>query len=195
MNAVQRFQAFGMLLLASLLLYLVSIFVFLPMVIIMPSKCVVEWVPNHLCPPPHLSPRASPPPPPSHHHPLGRFATAFTFASIFWMAAFAILRGPRATLKGLFNDKEKRVFTAAYIGSLLLTLYSALFTSSYLLALLAICVQVGAMLWYSSSSIPGGTTAMAALTRWCFGGWVGAGGGLSGAAAGLAMRGAAAGVV
>ena len=40
MNAVQRFQAFGMLLLASLLLYLVSIFVFLPMVIIMPSKCV-----------------------------------------------------------------------------------------------------------------------------------------------------------
>ena len=113
------------------------------------------------------------------------------------MAAFAILRGPRATLKGLFSDKEKRIFTAAYIGSLLLTLYSTLFTSSYLLALLAITVQVSAMLWYSSSSIPGGTAAMSALSRWCLGSWMGGGGGggISGAAAGLAMRGAAAGVV
>jgi hypothetical protein len=111
------------------------------------------------------------------------------------MAAFAILRGPRAILKGLFSDKEKRIFTAAYIGSLLLTLYSTLFTSSYLLALLAITVQVSAMLWYSSSSIPGGTAAMSALSRWCLGSWMGGGGGISGAAAGLAMRGAAAGVV
>jgi hypothetical protein len=112
------------------------------------------------------------------------------------MAAFAILRGPRSTLKGLFSDKEKRVFTAAYVGSLLLTLYSTLFTSSYLLALMAISVQVGAMLWYSSASIPGGTAAMSALTRWCLGSWAGGGGGgISGAAAGLAMRGAAAGMV
>jgi len=40
MNSVQRFQAFGILLLTSLLLYISAIFVFLPMVIFMPSKCV-----------------------------------------------------------------------------------------------------------------------------------------------------------
>ena len=130
-----------------------------------------------------------------------RFATTFTFASIFWMAAFAILRGPRATLKGLVADKEKRVFTGAYLGSLALTLYSVLFTSSYLLALFAVAVQVGAMLWYTSSSIPGGTAAMGALTKWCCGGLLpagmggGGGGGVSGAAMGLAVRSAVAGGV
>jgi hypothetical protein len=40
MNAAQRFQAFGLLLVTSLLLYVAAIFVFLPMVIFMPSKCV-----------------------------------------------------------------------------------------------------------------------------------------------------------
>jgi hypothetical protein len=79
MNAVQRFQAFGMLLLASLLLYLVSIFVFLPMVIIMPSKCVFgephlprifsqapacAHAHRSLPPPPPPPPAGSPPPSP-----------------------------------------------------------------------------------------------------------------------------------
>ncbi len=85
------------------------------------------------------------------------------------MAAFAILRGPRATLLSLVSDKDKRVFTLAYVSSLLMTLYFTIFTSSYLLALLAIIVQVSAMMWYMSSSIPGGTAAMGALSRWCFG--------------------------
>ncbi len=40
MNAGQRFQAFGILLVTSLMLYIAAIFVFLPMVIFMPSKCV-----------------------------------------------------------------------------------------------------------------------------------------------------------
>ena len=74
-----------------------------------------------------------------------KFATTFTFASIMWMAAFAILRGPRATLRGLVGDRDKRGFTAAYVGSLALTLYSTMFTSSYFLPLVAICVQVSAM--------------------------------------------------
>jgi hypothetical protein len=139
LTAVQRFQAFGLLLLGSISLYFAAIFLFLPMVIFMPAK----------------------------------FATTFTFASIMWMAAFAMLRGPRATLKGLVGDKEKRVFTAAYVGSLALTLYSTIFTSSYFLPLIAIFVQIGAMLWYSSSSIPGGTAAMSAITSWCVGGITG----------------------
>ena len=41
MNAGQRFQAFGILLVTSLMLYIAAIFVFLPMVIFMPSKCVL----------------------------------------------------------------------------------------------------------------------------------------------------------
>ena len=106
-----------------------------------------------------------------------KFATTFTFASIMWMAAFAVLRGPRATLRGLIGDPEKRIFSLAYVGSLALTLYSTMFTSSYFLPLIAIFLQVGAMLWYTSGSIPGGTAAMGALTNWCFGGILGRGGG------------------
>jgi hypothetical protein len=86
------------------------------------------------------------------------------------MAAFAILRGPRATLLALVSDKDKRVFTLCYLGSLALTLYTTIFTSSYLLALVAIIVQVSAMMWYTSSSIPGGTAAMARLSSWCLSG-------------------------
>ena len=86
------------------------------------------------------------------------------------MAAFAILRGPRHTLLGLVSDKDKRVFTLAYLSSLLMTLYFTMFTSSYLLALVAIITQVSAMAWYMSSSIPGGTAAMATISRWCCGG-------------------------
>ena len=102
-----------------------------------------------------------------------KFATTFTFASIMWMAAFAILRGPRATLRGLLGDRDKRGFTAAYVGSLALTLYSTMATSSYFLPLVAIFIQVSAMLWYMSSSVPGGQAAMASLTSWCIGGITG----------------------
>jgi hypothetical protein len=38
------------------------------------------------------------------------------------------------------------------------------------LSLLAIVVQVSAMLWYTSSSIPGGTAMMGRLSSWCLGG-------------------------
>lgn len=85
------------------------------------------------------------------------------------MAAFAILRGPRHTLIGLVSDKDKRVFTLAYISSLLMTLYFTIIISSYLLALVAIAAQVSAMAWYMSSSIPGGTAAMSIISRWCCG--------------------------
>ena len=180
MNSAQRFLAFGILLVTSLLLYVSAIFVFLPMVIFMPSKCVgwgknkgrgmracergrerkTRWRTPFLIhihpPPPYLS--------------LPRFATTFTFASIAWMAAFAILRGPRATLLALVSDKDKRIFTLCYLGSLLLTLYTTIFTSSYLLALVAIVVQVSAMMWYTSSSIPGGTAMMSRLSTWCLSG-------------------------
>jgi len=69
------------------------------------------------------------------------------------------------------SDKDKRIFTLSYLGSLLLTLYTTIFTSSYFLALVAIIVQVSAMLWYTSSQIPGGTAAMSTLSNWCLGGF------------------------
>lgn len=133
LSYAQRFQAFLLLGLGSLILYGAAVFVFLPMVILAPSK----------------------------------FASSFTFGSILWMAAFAMLRGPKTMALSLAN-KEKLPFTTSYIGSLLLTLYATMISQSYFLILLAVIIQMTAMVWYSASHIPGGTAAAGALGRLCF---------------------------
>jgi hypothetical protein len=130
----QRVQAFAVLACGSVSLYAASFFVFLPLLLITPSK----------------------------------FATAFTFASLLWLAAFAVLRGPRATLAPL-AARDNAPFTAAYVGSLALSLYATLVVQSYFLALAAVVVQVSAGVWYSSSYVPGGPAAAAALGRVCLG--------------------------
>ena len=61
-----------------------------------------------------------------------KFATAFTFASLMWLGGFALLWGPRATLLPLLAP-GKRLFSAAYFGSLALSLYAALAGQGYFL--------------------------------------------------------------
>jgi hypothetical protein len=126
----QRLQAFLLLGCGSLSLYFAAFFIFLPLLLLAPSK----------------------------------FATSFTFASLLWLAGFAILRGPRSTLLGLLQ-RDKLPFTAAYVGSLALTLYATLVSQSYFFVLLAVVVQCSAAVWYGSSYIPGGPAAAGALGR------------------------------
>lgn len=94
----------------------------------------------------------------------GKFASAFTFGSILYILAFAVLRGPRYTLVSL-AARDKAPFTAAYVGSLCVSLYATLFSGSYFIILLATIIQLAALLWYAASFIPGGTAGMAAFTR------------------------------
>lgn len=54
-----------------------------------------------------------------------KFAVAFSLGSLLFMLGFAILSGPMAHLKHIVG-KERLPFTAAYLGSLALTLYFAL---------------------------------------------------------------------
>lgn len=130
LSYAQRFQAFLLLGCGSITLYFASFFIFLPLILITPSK----------------------------------FATSFTFGSLFWLGAFAILRGPRSTLLSLLQ-KDKLPFTIAYFASIVLSLYSTMIVQSYFLVLLAVIIQLIAALWYSSSYIPGGTVAFNALGR------------------------------
>ena len=130
LTIAQRFQLFLLFMAGSAVLFSISIFVFLPVAILMP----------------------------------GKFASGFSFASVFFMLALALLRGPRTTLMGLLVP-ERLPFTAAYLGSLILTLYATLVVQSYLLILLAVMVQGAALLWYGSSFLPGGTVGMALFSR------------------------------
>lgn len=130
LSATQRFQLFLLFAAGAAVLLSLSFFVFLPVVVLLPSK----------------------------------FASGITFGSLMLMTAFAFLRGPRATLVG-FASPERRVFAAAYLGSLALTLYAVVSVTSYLLTLAATGAQLAALAWYGASFIPGGTWGMAVASR------------------------------
>ena len=130
MTLAQRLQAGTLLLLGAGFLFMLSLFIFLPMVLLFPAK----------------------------------FAAAFSTASLLFMLALALIRGPRTTLLG-FLDRERAAFTAAYLGSLALSLWASLSGQGYFLVVLAVAVQIAALLWYASTFIPGGQTGMGFLSR------------------------------
>jgi hypothetical protein len=130
LTIAQRWQIAILLLVASGLLFMMALFVFLPMVLIMPSK----------------------------------FASAITFGSLFFMTALACIRGPRTSLMG-FLDPARWLFTTAYLASLALTLYATMASHSYFLIVAATVVQIGALLWYAATFIPGGTAGMGIVSR------------------------------
>jgi hypothetical protein len=75
------------------------------------------------------------------------------------MAAFSALRGWKQQLAHM-TTPERLPFSLGYIGSILATLYAALFMHSYILSLFCSGLQVVALLYYSASYFPGGTAGV-----------------------------------
>ncbi|GAA6001649.1 Sft2p [Rhodotorula paludigena] len=84
-----------------------------------------------------------------------KFAVAFSLGSILFMTGFAVLQGPVAHIKHIFGT-ERLPFTAAYFGSLFLTLFFALVKHSYLATLVCGAIQCVALVFYFVSYFPGG---------------------------------------
>lgn len=84
-----------------------------------------------------------------------KFATSITLGSILVMLGFMILIGPMNQIKHLISP-ERLPFSAAYIGSLVLTIYFSMVNPSYIGAIVAAVVQVGALLSYIAAYFPGG---------------------------------------
>ena len=59
---------------------------------------------------------------------------------------------------GHLASKERLPFTAAYVGSLLLTLWASLGLRSYLLSLLSCTAQIVTMVYFVASYFPGGAS-------------------------------------
>ena len=97
----------------------------------------------------------------------GKFAMTFTVGSLAFMAAFAMQRGPRTMAASLFAP-DRAVFTTAYLGSMLLTLYATFVAKTYLLIMLATGVQSAALAWYGASYVPGGAAGMSWLSGLCW---------------------------
>ncbi|KAI0632851.1 ER-to-golgi vesicle protein transport Sft2 [Trametes polyzona] len=88
-----------------------------------------------------------------------KFALAFSLGSLLVMFGFAVLIGPINHIKHLFS-KERLPFSAAYLGSLGLTLYFSLGAHSYVGSLICAIVQIVALLSYVAAYFPGGTQTL-----------------------------------
>ncbi|CAG8746705.1 3053_t:CDS:2 [Gigaspora margarita] len=88
-----------------------------------------------------------------------KFAVAFTMGSLLILSSFALLYGPFAHLRHIVS-RERLPFTITYIGSMAATLYFAIGLRSTIPTIIFSVLQVIALLWYTVSYLPGGTTTL-----------------------------------
>uniref|UniRef100_A0A6P8HRK6 Vesicle transport protein n=1 Tax=Actinia tenebrosa TaxID=6105 RepID=A0A6P8HRK6_ACTTE len=93
-----------------------------------------------------------------------KFVMLYTMGSLFTIGSFSLLWGPVNHVKHLCS-LGRLPFTAAYFGSMLITLYMALFVKSTILTILFAVIQMVSLVWYFVSYIPGGTRGMHFFTR------------------------------
>ncbi|KAL1899377.1 Protein transport protein sft2 [Ceratocystis pirilliformis] len=88
-----------------------------------------------------------------------KFVILWTFGSILFMASFAAMMGPMTYLRHLMSG-PRLPFTAAYFGSISLTLYFSVGLHSTILTLFSAFIQIGALLWYLFSYFPMGSAGL-----------------------------------
>lgn len=93
-----------------------------------------------------------------------KFAMSFTIGSLMFFGSFMVLRGPRTVARQLLAP-DRIVFTSAYAGSIVLTLYSTISLQSYIAVIISAAVQLLALAWYGISYLPGGTAGMQIFTK------------------------------
>ncbi|GAX76111.1 hypothetical protein CEUSTIGMA_g3554.t1 [Chlamydomonas eustigma] len=84
-----------------------------------------------------------------------KFALSFTLGCLCIMAGFSALRGWKQQLAHMMS-KERLPFSAAYMVSVIATLYASLIMKSYVLSLACSGLQMVALLYYILSYFPGG---------------------------------------
>eukprot|EP00826_Nyctotherus_ovalis_P039431 TRINITY_DN3793_c0_g3_i2.p1 TRINITY_DN3793_c0_g3~~TRINITY_DN3793_c0_g3_i2.p1 ORF type:complete len:220 (-),score=10.49 TRINITY_DN3793_c0_g3_i2:94-708(-) len=95
-----------------------------------------------------------------------KFCVFFTLGSLCIFASFVFLHNPVKCLILQFTGK-KAIFTACYLGSLLLCFYASAIKKNYIATLVLTCLQMVAMMWFVCSHFPGGITSMKVLAS-CF---------------------------
>ncbi|KAL1314926.1 hypothetical protein HN51_041734 [Arachis hypogaea] len=82
-----------------------------------------------------------------------KFALLFTFGNVLAVGSTAFLLGPAQQL-GMMLDNARVFATAIYIGCVVIALICALWIHDKLLTIIAIIIEIGALIWYSLSYIP-----------------------------------------
>ncbi|KAL2832060.1 Got1/Sft2-like family-domain-containing protein [Aspergillus cavernicola] len=93
-----------------------------------------------------------------------KFAILWSVGSLLFLLSWAVLMGPMTYAKHLISG-SRLPFTAAYFGSIAMTLYFAVGLHSTLLTLISSIFQLAALLWYIVSYFPMGSTGLQFMSR------------------------------
>eukprot|EP00397_Hematodinium_sp_SG-2012_P035160 GEMP01037792.1.p1 GENE.GEMP01037792.1~~GEMP01037792.1.p1 ORF type:complete len:254 (+),score=33.34 GEMP01037792.1:43-762(+) len=93
-----------------------------------------------------------------------KFALLFTLGSIAIVSGVASLRNPKIFILSLM-ERPKLPFSLLYLGSMFLTIYASIILRSYIITMLAIVCQIGSLVHFVFSYVPGGTRFLKLLTK------------------------------
>ncbi|KAJ5951233.1 uncharacterized protein N7479_009646 [Penicillium vulpinum] len=93
-----------------------------------------------------------------------KFAILWSVGSVLFLISWAVLMGPWTYAKHLTSG-SRLPFTAAYFGSIALTLYFAIGLQNLLLTLISSIFQLAALVWYLVSYFPMGSTGLQYVGR------------------------------
>ncbi|KAJ0424619.1 Got1/Sft2-like family-domain-containing protein [Aspergillus carlsbadensis] len=93
-----------------------------------------------------------------------KFAILWSVGSLLFLLSWAVLMGPVIYAKHLVSG-PRLPFTAAYFGSIALTLYFAIGLHSTFLTLISSIFQLAALLWYVVSYFPMGSSGLQFMGR------------------------------
>ncbi|GIK02743.1 protein transport protein sft2 [Aspergillus viridinutans] len=93
-----------------------------------------------------------------------KFAILWSVGSLLFLLSWAVLMGPLVYAKHLVSG-SRLPFTAAYFGSIAMTLYFAVKLHSTLLTLISSIFQLAALAWYLVSYFPMGSTGLQFMGR------------------------------
>ncbi|KAH6636705.1 Got1/Sft2-like family-domain-containing protein [Chaetomium tenue] len=88
-----------------------------------------------------------------------KLVVLWTLGSMLFLSSFAAIMGPLAYLQHLAST-PRLPFTAAYFGSLGLTLYFSIGLQSTILTMFAGLIQLASLLWYLVSYFPMGSSGL-----------------------------------
>ena len=88
-----------------------------------------------------------------------KFTEFFSLAMLALLVGLAFLNGPRSYLKKL-TSKANMISTSILFGSMILSLYFSLISSSYILSIVFCIVELNAVALFFCKTFPMGTTGM-----------------------------------
>ncbi|KAI2629384.1 vesicle transport protein [Xylaria nigripes] len=94
-----------------------------------------------------------------------KFVILWSFGSLLFICSFGAVMGPRTYIQHLTSG-PRLPFTAAYFGSIALTIYFAIGLHNTILTLISSLIQIASLIWYLVSYFPMGSSGLRLATSY-----------------------------